>query len=172
MMKLGLLMLATLVGVFTVLMVFGNDNLRADRRPVPAAPVSAAQDAGAPALPDQPAAPLPQEAPAQIVPAAGQTPPRVQRFPGPALAPSPEHAGQAPQPDEAEEAADGPVLYVTANRVNMRSGPGTGNPVIAGIDRGTAVQALGPVDGDWVQIRVPGGQTGFASGQFLSPEAP
>lgn len=169
MMKLGLLMLTTLIGLFTVLTVFGDDDLRADRRPVPVRQVSAAQDAGAPALP-APAAPLPEEAPAQIIPAASQTAPQVQRFPGPALTPSPEHAGQAPEAPPA--AAEGPVLYVTANRVNMRSGPGTGNPVIAGIDRGTAVQALGPVDGDWVQIRTPGGQTGFASGQFLSSEAP
>lgn len=171
-MKLGLLMLVTLVGLFAVLMVYGNDNLRADRRPVPVRQASAAQDAGAPALPDQPAAPLPAEPAAQIIPAASQTAARVQRFPGPALAPSPEHAGRASEADKADDAEEGQVLYVTANRVNMRSGPGTGNPVIAGIDRGTPVQALGPAEADWVQIRAPGGQTGFASGQFLSPEAP
>nr|WP_111299722.1 SH3 domain-containing protein [Paracoccus saliphilus] len=169
MIKLGLLMLVTLVTWFTVLMVYGNGNLRADRRPAPAPQASAAQDAGAPDLPDQPARPAPEEAPSQIIPAASQTAARVQRFPGPPLEPSPEHADQAPE--SRESAAEGPVLYVTATRVNMRSGPGTNHPVISGIDRGTAVQALGPV-GDWVQIRVPGGQTGFASGQFLSPEAP
>ncbi|TGN61728.1 hypothetical protein E4L95_09450, partial [Paracoccus liaowanqingii] len=111
------------------------------------------------------------EAPSGIVPAASQTPEQAPRFPGPPLEPSPEFAEGTPAPDLPPGEA-GATLYVTADRVNMRAGPGTGNPVVTGLDGGTAVEALGPSDAEWVQIRTPSGQEGFVSGQFLSTQAP
>lgn len=39
-------------------------------------------------------------------------------------------------------------------RANMREGPGTNNPVLATLDRGTEVELLGDPAGGWVQLRV------------------
>ncbi|MTE02118.1 SH3 domain-containing protein [Paracoccus sp. YIM 132242] len=163
MIRLGALMLATLAALFLVLSVWGQGNLRAERRPAPE-PRPAAQEEGAPS----PVAPPPQVTPA-VVQAATQTPQQVQRFPGPALQPSPEHAGEAPAP---VSLPDGPVLYVTGDRVNMRAGPSTGDRVVTALTRGAAVQPLGPTDAEWVNIRDPNGRTGYVAGRFLSQAAP
>lgn len=173
MIRLGVLILATLAGLFLILSVWGAGNPRAERRPlspVPEAPVpAAAEQATAPA----PAPAEGQAAPA-VVQATAQTPQQVQRFPGPPLRPSPEHAGNAPVPAAAPTAAlpTGPVLYVTGDRVNMRAGPSTGDRVVVSLRRGAAVQPLGPDDAGWVNIRDADGRVGFVSGRFLSPEAP
>ncbi|TJZ81058.1 SH3 domain-containing protein [Paracoccus hibiscisoli] len=174
MIRLGLLMLVTVAGFVLVLTLYGDDDLRAARRPAAPAPSSAAQDAGSPVL-TAPAGSLAAQPPVDVVPAASQTPERTQRFPGPALEPSPEYPSGTPDPTAEAAAplgAEGPVLYVTATRVNMRSGAGTGNPVVTGLDGGTAVEAIGPTGGEWVEVRTPGGQQGFVAGQFLSPDAP
>ena len=163
MIRLGALLLATLAGLFLVLTIWGDGNPRAANRPVPEVQ-PAAQDAEAQAL----AAPDPQIAPAAVIRAESQPPEQVQRFPGPALRPSPEHAGETP----AAELPDGPVLYVTGDRVNMRAGPSTGDRVVASLTRGTAVQPLGPQDAEWVNIRDADGRTGYVAGRFLSATAP
>ena len=67
---------------------------------------------------------------------------------------------------------DGPVLYVTGDRVNMRAGPSTGDRVVTSLGRGTAVQPLGPTDAEWVNIRDASGRLGYIAGQFLSQAAP
>lgn len=173
MIRLGLLILGTLAVFGVVLTQYGADDLRADRRPAAPARTSAAQDAGSPVL-TAPAGSLAAEPPVALVPVASQTPERTQRFPGPALEPSPEYPAGTPEAaaEPATAAPAGPTLYVTATRVNMRAGAGTGNPVVAGLDGGTAVEALGPTGGEWVEVRSPDGQRGFVSGQFLSPDAP
>lgn len=168
MIRLGLLMLATLLGLYAVLAIYGTGDLRADRRPAPPPAATAAQDAGTPQA--VPAAPLPAEASAEIIPAASQTPEQVVEFPGPELMPSPEHADDdiaAPAP-----AADGDTLYVTATRLNMRSGPGPGNPVVLALDQGTGVTPVGDAQDGWIEISAPGGRRGFVSTDFLSAEAP
>ncbi|WP_415639396.1 SH3 domain-containing protein, partial [Paracoccus nototheniae] len=91
--------------------------------------------------------------------------------PGPPLEPSPEYAGTTPPPP-ATPGEGGPILYVTADRVNMRAGPGTGNAIVTGLDGGTAVEATGPLEAEWIAIRTPSGQQGFVAGQFLSTTAP
>ncbi|WP_207102489.1 SH3 domain-containing protein [Paracoccus shandongensis] len=161
MIRLGALMLATLAGLFLVLSVWGEGNLRAERRPVPP-PQPAAQDEGAAP------SPVPPPVTPAVVQAATQTPPQVQRFPGPALRPSPEHAGEAP----AAPLPEGPVLYVTGERVNMRAGPSTGDRVVTSLGRGAAVQPLGPTDAEWVNIRDAAGRTGYVANRFLSADAP
>ena len=165
MIRLVALMLATLAGLFLVLSIWGEGNLRAERRPPPF-PQTAARDAGTDPLPAMPA-PVPQPTPAAVVQAESQTPERVQRFPSPALRPSPEHAGETP----AAPLPDGPVLYVTGDRVNMRAGPSTGDRVVTSLGRGAAVQPLGPTDSEWVNIRDAGGRTGYVAGRFLSATA-
>lgn len=171
MIRLGLLMLVTLLGVFMTLDRFGQGDLRTERKPEPATRASAATDAGAPSLTAPAAGTLPATPPVDIVPAANQTPERTQRFPGPPLEPSPEYAGATPEAAQVVP-ADGPVLYVTADRVNMRAGAGTDNPVVASLTGGSAVQALGPTGGEWVQVQTAEGQQGFVSAQFLTSDAP
>ncbi|WP_295047665.1 SH3 domain-containing protein [uncultured Paracoccus sp.] len=165
MIRLGALLIATVAGLVLILSIWGDGNPRADRRPVPD-PQPAGQDAGTAAV----IAPEIQAVPAAVVQAESQTPERVQRFPGPMLRPSPEYAGQTPAP--APLAADGPVLYVTGDRVNMRSGPSTGDRVVAALVRGAAVQPVGQQEGEWVNIRDGNGRTGYIAGRFLSETAP
>lgn len=170
MIRLGLLMLATLLGLFLVLQSLGSENLRAERRPEPAPAASAAQDAGAAPLTDSP--PQDSQPSAPVVQAEAQTPEKTIDYPGPELEPSPEYAGQTPDEPVVELGEDGQIMYVTASRLNMRSGPGTQNSVLDSLTRGTRVEALGPPDGDWVQIRTAQGVVGYTSGEFLSAEAP
>lgn len=179
MLRLTIFIFLTLVGVFAFLSTYGAGDLRARMAtPAETAPRPAAQDPGAPGnaapLPprDQPPAQPATQPGTQIVQATSQTPEQVQRFPGPPLRPSPEHAGRSPQAVAPPPGTGGPVLYVVGNRVNFRAGPSTGEPVIGALTAGAPVEALGPTGGDWVNIRDSRGRIGFMSRQFLSTEAP
>lgn len=163
MIRLGALMLATLAGLFLALSIWGDGNPRAERRPA-ADPQPAAQDPGtAPA-------PVPEQPTPVVVQAEDQTPQQVQRFPGPALRPSPEYGDRTPAP--APAAGDGPVLYVTGDRVNVRAGPSTGDRVVTSLRRGAAVAALEPTSAEWVNIRDAEGRSGYVASRFLSATAP
>lgn len=75
------------------------------------------------------------------------------------LAALPTAAAAAPQDPAPETDTDTNVLVqdlrlVRPNRANMREGPGTNNPVLATLDRGTEVEVLGDPSGGWVQLRV------------------
>jgi uncharacterized protein YgiM (DUF1202 family) len=165
MIRLGLLMLATVLGLFVALQTFGTGDLRSQHTPKPVKPVSAAQDAGSD--------PLAQTAPTQpIVQAEAQTPEKKIEYPGPELEPSPEYAGRTPATPAVVLGEEGEVMYITASSVNMRSGPGTQNSVVDSLGRGTAVEAVGAPEGDWIQIRTAQDQLGYVSGQFLSADAP
>lgn len=183
MLKLSGLMLATLAGLFAVLITFGREDLRSERRPVAAAPQNTAVSAGDPSLiaPTDPAPapePTPDPAATTPLPTPQQTPEQAPRFPGPALQASPEFADRAPTVPSDDPAADpddtAPTaeaqLWVTASRLNMRSAPDSGASVVTGLDGGTALEALGPLDAAWVHVRAPGGQTGYVSGQFVSDQ--
>jgi uncharacterized protein YgiM (DUF1202 family) len=191
MIRLLVLMSATLVALYAVMSVYGAGDPRAQRQQTASpAPRSAAQDAGARDLIAPPegrtppatnsgaptagntSAEAPSSAP-EVVSVAAQTPQRVQQFPGPALRPSPEYAGQEQQAVAAPPpGAQGPILYVTGNSVNFRAGPSTGDRVIGALGQGAAVEALGPTDGAWVNIRDTSGRIGYMSGQFLTSNAP
>lgn len=70
---------------------------------------------------------------------------------------------QADTPDAATD-----WLKVTGTRVNLRSGPGTGNAVVGSLTRGTRAIALRQHDNGWVELEVPElGLSGFMSGKFL-----
>ncbi|TNC70311.1 SH3 domain-containing protein [Rubellimicrobium roseum] len=56
---------------------------------------------------------------------------------------------------------------VTGTRVNVRSGPGTGNGVVAQVGEGDTAEVLGQ-DGGWVRIRTPDGTEGWMSARFLA----
>lgn len=166
--RLGLLMLATLAGLYVILNLYGGERLREARSTRPA-PESAAQISGGPLL-----------APARINPptpalvqAASQTPARVREFAGPILVPSPQYAGspQTRAPDTAP-ILQGALFQVTGSNVRFRAGPSTGDGVIGSLSGGSRVEVLGPTDTDWVQIRDTQGRTGFMSRQFLAPAVP
>ena len=157
------LILLTLVAMFAVLALWGDGDPTAAPRQQAAAPVASEPDAE----------PAPEPA-AEIIPVATQTAPQVQEFPGPALQPSPEYAGDdTPAPTaEIVPAAGGSILYVTGNRVNFRAGPSTGDAVVGALARGSAVESIGPTNGGWVNIRDAQGRIGFMSLQFLSDQQP
>ena len=67
-------------------------------------------------------------------------------------------------------AADGPRLRVSGDRVNMRAGPSTANPVVASLVAGTLAEPVGEPEGGWIEIRVvETGTTGFMAARFLDP---
>ena len=162
------LIFLTLLALATVLVVFGaGDGRRVE----------------APNVETVPAATEAEPAPAEAVsasagivdaPAVEQTPPRENRFPGPALRPSPEYADQAPAAAPSEDLAGAPTdtLYITGNSVNFRAGPTTSDAVVGKLSRGQMVTAIGERSGDWVEIRDGDGRSGFISAQFLSASRP
>lgn len=162
------LIFLTLLALATVLVVFGaGDGRRVE----------------APNVETVPAATEAEPAPAEAVsasagivdaPAVEQTPPRENRFPGPALRPSPEYAGQTPAAAPSEDLAGAPTdtLYITGNSVNFRAGPTTSDAVVGKLSRGQMVTAIGERSGDWVEIRDGDGRSGFISAQFLSASRP
>lgn len=84
---------------------------------------------------------------------------------------------QAAQPAQpAAPPAAGPAFVVTADSLNIRSGPGASNPAVAGspLPKGTVVRGLAD-QGGWKQVRVDGtvhgvaNATGWVSAQFLAP---
>jgi curli biogenesis system outer membrane secretion channel CsgG len=54
----------------------------------------------------------------------------------------------------------GATVEVTGSTVNVRSGPGTGNPVLGTVRRGDRLPILGE-SGSWYQIRLPDGREGW-----------
>jgi hypothetical protein len=170
MVRLGILILATLAGLYLLLSVFGAETIRRPRPAIPAVP-----DATVPQTPEaEPMAETVTE-PLPVVPASQQTPQQVQHFPGPDLQPSPEYAGRTPTtpaPSAVTDEPAGPLVYITGNDVRFRAGPSTSDDVIGSLGRGETVEALGPTDADWVSIRDAQGRVGYISGQFLSNEVP
>lgn len=75
------------------------------------------------------------------------------------------------QESVAPPAAGGEAMTVAASSLNVRSGPGTANPTVAGspLPQGTAVQAYETQDG-WTRIVAQGsGVAGWVSAQYLQP---
>ena len=61
---------------------------------------------------------------------------------------------------------------VTANRVNVRSGPSTSNPVLGQVVRAEIVRVVSDPTDDWVKIVIEGdGIEGYMSSRFLTPAA-
>lgn len=173
MIRLGLLLMALIAAIALTWSSYGEGDLRSERRAAQEQVRPTAEDAEAPSLIEELTRAEPEAESGPIVQAEAQTPQVVDEFPGPPLQPSPEHAGETPAAAPRLPAdAEGDIMYVTATRVNVRAGASTGDAVVAALDRGAAVEALGPVDGSWVHIRDADGRQGYVSGQFLSSQAP
>ncbi|WP_185968459.1 SH3 domain-containing protein [Paracoccus sp. M683] len=169
------LTILTLIGLFAVLALFGradpdhpfNPPTEETSEATPAPETSSEAIEAATDLAQQVAVPAVSADQVQ------QTPEQVQRFPGPALRPSPEYAGQAEAAQTEQLAASGAqILYVTGNRVNFRAGPSTNDRVIGALQSGSPVEVLGETTGGWVQLRDTQGRQGYMSGDFLSPDRP
>ena len=160
------LILVTALALGAVLMFMGGHDGPQPPAPVAETPQPESVPEPAPADPT----PNPAAANAPVITDVAQTPERRQRFPGPALRPSPEHAAEAPPEDLTEAPTN--TLFVTGNTVNFRAGPTTTDEVVGSLSRGEVVTAIGPRSGDWVEIRDDNGRTGFVSAKFLSGERP
>ncbi|WP_431298395.1 SH3 domain-containing protein [Tabrizicola sp. BL-A-41-H6] len=69
--------------------------------------------------------------------------------------------------------AEGQIMYVTANSVNVREGPSTEAPVLGKLGSGEAALVVNDVDGEWARIVIQGdGMEGFVAMRFLSAESP
>lgn len=78
------------------------------------------------------------------------------------------------KPDDVSETSAQPrnLWFVTGSRVNLRSGPGTGNAVIGQVVWGDAAEVLDDADG-WYQIRTADGSvSGWIFGKFLDETQP
>lgn len=176
MLRLIVLIAVTVAALFLVLSAYGTSEPLASEAPDAAEQDPPREKPKTELLPDLPANAESNgadgEPPADLVQPEVQTPERVQDFPGPDLQPSPEYEGQTPEAPQTIAEAEGPVLYVTGASVNFRSGPSTNDRVIGTLETGAPVEALGPPDAEWVQIRDMDGRIGYMSGQFLSEDAP
>ncbi|HET7463705.1 MAG TPA: SH3 domain-containing protein [Longimicrobium sp.] len=70
-------------------------------------------------------------------------------------------------------AAAGPVFTVTADSLNVRSGPAASNALVAGspLAKGTQVEGLED-NGGWKRIKAANGVTGWVSAQYLAAAVP
>jgi uncharacterized protein YgiM (DUF1202 family) len=77
--------------------------------------------------------------------------------------------------DVADKAVPGTTAstwYVTGERVNLRGGPGTSNPVVGQITFGSSAEVLED-QGGWYRIRPSDGSaSGWIFGKFLSQQQP
>jgi len=62
------------------------------------------------------------------------------------------------------------TLFVAADRLNLRSGPGPGNTVVATLPRGTRVDAF-ETQGSWRRVTVPGA-SGWVAARYLVETPP
>jgi uncharacterized protein YgiM (DUF1202 family) len=148
------LSIPTLVVVFLVLVIAGRDDGQAPSR----ADMAAISTTDAPQIAADETDPLPSPT---------ITPLRATRMPGPALRPSPEYAQQAALTEAPPKAS---VWVVTANSLNVRSGPSTANPVVDRISRGEEVLVVSDARASWVKIRIEGdGIEGWVARKLLAP---
>ena len=71
----------------------------------------------------------------------------------------------APAGGGAAGGGTGERVVITADSLNVRSGPGASNPVQFGLSEGTMVDVLAR-QGDWVQIRDESGRTGWVASAY------
>jgi uncharacterized protein YraI len=87
-------------------------------------------------------------------------PPTAAPSPAPAAARAVTAAAAAPQSGER-------FGVVTADRLNVRAAPGTGEPVIAGLGSGACVEVIA-LQPQWAQVKLQTAQTGWCAREFLS----
>lgn len=71
-------------------------------------------------------------------------------------------------PPGAPAVSGGQKVSVTAHRLNVRSGPGMGHPVIEQVWQGIVLAVQGTAPG-WLYVRTPSGKLGWVSGKYTVP---
>ena len=87
--------------------------------------------------------------------------------PPPPPAPSPEPAPAAP----AAPAPPPETVHVTGSRLNVRAQATTSSATVGRVKRGETLTVVGR-DGDWVQVRLADGTTGWVSGRYVAKDEP
>jgi hypothetical protein len=72
--------------------------------------------------------------------------------------------------DGGKDDGGGRLMRVAASSLNLRGGPGTQHAVLRSLTRGTPVTVVAE-QGDWLQVRLEDGTTGWAAAQYLTPAA-
>ncbi len=87
----------------------------------------------------------------------------------PNVDPLPDAPPDFPPPEYPSASADQEKLYawIDGNKVNVRAGPGTDQPVRLQLSRGQKVEVLG-ANGHWCQVKVPPGDVGWVAGWVIS----
>ena len=177
MLRLALMVIVTLGAIWMVMVSAPPGRQRVAPPPAqePAPLVVTEPSATRPvAAPDNPSA-------SELAPDAGDSAQAASgsRMPGPALRPSPQYPdtiapgdAPAPQAEAGGEAAPAGQRQVTANRVNLRAGPGTDHAVIGAVTGGERVTPLAPEAAGWQQVRTDDGTEGWLATQFLSAPLP
>ncbi len=70
-----------------------------------------------------------------------------------------------------EDGSGGRAMRVTASSLNLRAGAGTDQTVLRSLSQGTLVTAL-EERGEWTQVRLEDGTTGWVSAKYLEPAKP
>lgn len=165
------LILAALAAFFAVLYVFGDET----RRPTPARAETEARTITASLASIVEMAGVIETAPVKVSEVSDAEAVRIALEAGalargeasPLLGAAASVADVAVAPD-----ADADIRYVTADRANLRAGPGTGNSVVGQVRRGEKVEVLEDREG-WFRIRVPDQvATGWIFGEFLDESRP
>ncbi len=78
-----------------------------------------------------------------------------------------------PEPSAAPSPDADRIWVVDATAVNVRTDPSASAPIVDQLARGEAVTVFGPVDSEWVEVRIEGdGVSGYVASRFLAPAAP
>lgn len=171
---MGKLLVTTLAGIYVAMMIGGRDlpgqdtaTANAEAAPQVAQASSAPLYSPAKITASANAAPMVQKA-ALVAPAEAPVVKPINRpvrMPGPALKPSPEYRDTQAAP----EVAGGALWKVSANSLNVRSGPSTGASAIDRITRGEEVLVIAERDG-WAHVTIEGdGVDGWVAKRYLSP---
>ncbi|MDF0601424.1 SH3 domain-containing protein [Psychromarinibacter sp. C21-152] len=87
-------------------------------------------------------------------------------------APKPEATASVETETETETPApisDRDMLKVTASILNMRAGPSSGHPVVAGLAQGALAEVIGAEKNGWVPVRVPeSDKTGWVFARYMA----
>jgi len=164
---MGKLLFTTLAAIFVSLVIFGRD-LPGDSATFEATTQTTPEVTRAASDPDPLYAPnkITASTEPQVVPASAAISPVTakSRMPGPALKLSPEYRST-----EAANIAGGSLWTVTANALNVRSGPSTSNSAMDRIRKGKQVLVIARKSG-WAHIKIEGdGIDGWVAARFLTP---
>lgn len=173
-----LLMLLS-VTLFLTLLIGGRDNgqmraglMQQPERQRPVMPVAQAEPATPmPTAPVQ-AAPVTlasaETVPVPLISMAAATEPAL-REPEAVIVPAVATGEPAASVDEPAAA----LRWVSAQAINVRQGPSTGNPVIGRLTRGEAVSVVEDTGDGWVMIRIEGdGVEGYVAARLLTDADP